>query len=122
MGELENLTRQRTELLVAQRTQHEKLMAETRRRLRAERRLSALRERCGSAIEQLLSREAAVAAELQAAYELLAERAAAKVSSSSARPIVDNSLESNLGAAESESGRVAYSRGDVAARRDRPGG
>jgi hypothetical protein len=80
LGELENLTRQRTELLVAQRTSHEQLLAETRRRLRAERRLSNLRERCGCAVEQLLAREAAVAAELQAAYELLAERASAGAS------------------------------------------
>ena len=124
LGELENLTRQRTELLVAQRTQHEKLMAETRRRLRAERRLSALRERCGSAIEQLLSREAAIAAELHAAYELLAERAAAKGHSAAAGPTIHNVSASGSQAApgvsatrEPTGGRVAYSR-DAASHRD----
>jgi len=72
--EIENLTRQRTELLVVTRAHDAQLAAERLRRQKAEKRLEKLRVRSETTVNMLLARETALAEELKFAYELLAAK------------------------------------------------
>ena len=74
LSEIENLTRQRTELLLADKMSRDLVMAERRKRMKAERRLHRLRAKSEATVSLLLAREAAVCEELRFAYDLLGER------------------------------------------------